>query len=59
MKIGWNDLRREPFRLLFPVGALFGCVGVQAWRSLLVVPRCRVSSRQPGPASNASSVIWP
>lgn len=31
MKIGWNDLRREPFRPLFPLGVLFGCVGVSHW----------------------------
>lgn len=29
--IGWADLRREPFRLLFPLGALFGLVGVGHW----------------------------
>ncbi len=29
--IGWTDLRREPFRILFPLGVLFGCVGVSHW----------------------------
>ena len=31
MTIGWTDIRREPFRLLFPLGVLFGCLGVSHW----------------------------
>ncbi len=27
----WGELRREPFRLLFPLGAFFGCLGVGHW----------------------------
>ncbi len=30
-RIGWHDLRREPFRLLFPLGLVFGCLGVSHW----------------------------
>jgi uncharacterized protein involved in response to NO len=29
--IGLNDLRREPFRLLFPLGTIFGILGVGHW----------------------------
>lgn len=29
--ITWADIRREPFRLLFPLGILFGIVGVGQW----------------------------
>lgn len=29
--IGWTGLRREPFRLLFPLGAVFGMVGTGHW----------------------------
>ena len=29
--IGWRDLRREPFRVLFPLGAAFGCLGIGHW----------------------------
>src|SRR3989338_9099602 len=29
--IGWEQLRREPYRLLFPLGIVFGCVGVTHW----------------------------
>lgn len=29
--ITWSDLRREPFRLLLPLGILFGCLGVSHW----------------------------
>ena len=31
MTIGWTDIRREPFRLLFPLGVLFGCLGISHW----------------------------
>ena len=31
MTIGWIDIRREPFRLLFPLGVLFGCLGISHW----------------------------
>ena len=31
MMITWSQLRTEPFRLLFPLGALFGCIGVGHW----------------------------
>ena len=27
----WNRLRQEPYRLLFPLGAAFGCLGVTHW----------------------------
>ena len=27
----WHDLRREPYRLLFPLGIVFGCLGVSQW----------------------------
>ncbi len=30
-RIGWHNLRREPFRMLFPLGVLFGGVGVSHW----------------------------
>lgn len=29
--IAWAGLRREPFRLLFPLGTLFGLIGVNHW----------------------------
>jgi uncharacterized protein involved in response to NO len=29
--VGWGDLRREPFRLLFPAAVLAGCVGIGHW----------------------------
>lgn len=29
--IRWGDLHREPFRILFPLGALFGCLGISHW----------------------------
>lgn len=29
--IRWADVRREPFRLLFPLGILFGCLGIGHW----------------------------
>ena len=29
--LSWADLRREPFRLLFPLGTLFGLIGVGHW----------------------------
>ncbi|MBI2885129.1 MAG: NnrS family protein [Candidatus Omnitrophica bacterium] len=29
--IRWADCRREPFRLLFPLGAVWGCLGVGHW----------------------------
>jgi len=29
--VTWHDLRREPFRLFFPLGTLFGCLGVSHW----------------------------
>jgi uncharacterized protein involved in response to NO len=29
--VGWADIRREPFRLLFPLGVAFGCLGVGHW----------------------------
>jgi uncharacterized protein involved in response to NO len=29
--VGWSDLRREPYRVLFPLGMLFGCLGVGRW----------------------------
>ena len=29
--ITWTDLRREPFRLLFPLSLLFGLLGVNHW----------------------------
>ena len=29
--IGWSELRREPFRLLFPLGTLLGLLGVGHW----------------------------
>lgn len=29
--VRWGDLRREPFRLLFPLGILFGLLGVGHW----------------------------
>ncbi len=29
--VRWEDIRREPFRLLFPLGMLFGLVGVGHW----------------------------
>ena len=31
MMIRWTDLRREPFRLFFPLGTVFGLVGVTHW----------------------------
>lgn len=32
--VGWGDLlRREPYRLLFPLGVVFGCLGVAHWLS--------------------------
>jgi len=30
-RIAWRDCCREPFRILFPLGVLFGCVGVSHW----------------------------
>ncbi len=29
--IGWSEIRREPFRILFPAGVSFGIVGVSHW----------------------------
>lgn len=29
--LGWDDVRREPFRLLFPLGAVSGLLGVGHW----------------------------
>ena len=29
--VGWDDLRREPFRLFFPFGVMLGCLGVGHW----------------------------
>ncbi|HAM39823.1 MAG TPA: hypothetical protein DCP69_00415 [Candidatus Omnitrophica bacterium] len=29
--ISWSDLRREPYRLFFPLGVLFGLLGVGHW----------------------------
>lgn len=29
--VSWRDLRREPFRLLFPLAIIFGCLGVGYW----------------------------
>ena len=29
--IGWTAIRREPFRVLFPLGMLFGILGVGRW----------------------------
>src|SRR3989338_4311737 len=29
--VGWADLRREPFRLFFPLGTLLGLVGINHW----------------------------
>ena len=29
----WSSIRREPFRLLFPIGTLFGLLGVGHWLS--------------------------
>jgi uncharacterized protein involved in response to NO len=31
MSIAWNRFRQEPYRLLFPLGILFGCAGVAHW----------------------------
>ena len=31
--VSWTDVRREPFRVFFPLGVLFGCVGVGHWLS--------------------------
>ena len=30
-RIGWGNLRREPFRILFPSAVLAGCVGIGHW----------------------------
>lgn len=30
----WHDLRREPYRLFFPLGVLSGCLGVGHWLAL-------------------------
>ncbi|MBI3088439.1 MAG: NnrS family protein [Candidatus Omnitrophica bacterium] len=29
--VQWGDLRREPFRVLFPLAVVFGCAGVGHW----------------------------
>jgi uncharacterized protein involved in response to NO len=29
--LGWEDLRREPFRIFFPLGVLLGLIGVNYW----------------------------
>ncbi len=29
--IGWHDIHREPYRVLFPLGTMFGCLGVSHW----------------------------
>lgn len=29
--VSWDDLRREPYRILFPLAVIFGCFGVGHW----------------------------
>lgn len=29
--VRWEDLRREPFRLFFPLGVILGCLGIGHW----------------------------
>ena len=36
--VRWEDLRREPFRLFFPLGVVLGCLGVGHWLGC-ILPR--------------------